>query len=471
MKTISRWLNFAGWPVQRKITFGLLIAVLFQTLIVITSIYLYSQAVSSDRLVSRFTISLVIILLAGLLLIIIQWTLLNAYVVQPIVRLYQQTLGTDAPSVAPHLGGDELVGLSETLERANVQSRQLLSTLEQRVAQRTRDIEAARDIGQLLSNIRDVEMLLNAVISLIVDRFDQIYHAQVFLLDTQRENAVLRASTGEAGEQLLARGHRLLIGSKSVVGQAASSGAPMIALDTATNPIYRINDLLPATQAECALPLRVNNEVIGVLDLQSMRTDAFSDADIRLFQTVADQLAIALQNARLFEDSQKRLREIEALNKLLTGDTWRDYLGKRRHIAPAIAVLAETNSLVQQQAIDSGALAERFDGDTVYFAVPIILAGQTLGAVEWEIARNNYTDNTRQLAVELAARLALAADNARLFEQSERLARRESLLNSISNQLTQQTEVSQILQIAVKELGRALPVVQTSISLIGDQQL
>src|SRR5258708_18813595 len=154
------------------------------------------------------------------------------------------------------------------------------------------------------------------------------------------------------------------------------------------------------------------------------------------------------------------MSEHESANKLIAGEAWRDYIGTRQESA-AGGVWTET----QRQAVETGDIAEAIAPDAVTFAVPITLRGQVLGAVEWDVPRSSYNENIRQLARELAARFAISADNTRLFEQTQRVAQRERLVNEIAGKLIQQTDVSEILKVAVQEVGQALRVPQTSIRL------
>lgn len=381
--------------------------------------------------------------------------------------------------VRPIRQNDEVGQLYRSLNTLIGQLNQNIKDLELRIADRTRDIEATREIGEVVSSIRDLDTLLNKVLELIRQRFEQIYHVQVFLIDPTRRFAILRAATGEAGARLLARNHRLAVGSQSVIGRVTIEGKPVVALDTSTSTIHRANELLPETRAELALPLRSGEIIIGALDLQSKRVEAFSDADVQLFQHVADQLAIAITNAQLFTESQSRLAEIGALNQQLLGEAWGNYRSNRRLTLTASSAVqhgnqqsqatTEPESDLQHRAIETRELVEEIGVNAVTFAVPIILRDIVLGAIEWDVSRETYNENTRLLARELADRLAITADNARLFEQSQRQAERERLVNEISAKLTQQTDVSQILQTAIRELGQALHVPETSIRLAKHQ--
>jgi GAF domain-containing protein/HAMP domain-containing protein len=432
--------------------------------------------VGTSSVADQFFNGLLVLAAITLLAFVLIWLYLELTIVNPLRHLLDvataATQGRTGAQLRPIRQRDEVGRLYTAFAVLGEQLQQSVRSLEARITERTRDVRATRDIGQIIYSIRDLDKLLNQVIALIPARFENIYHAQVFLVDERRQYAVLRVSTGEAGQIMLERGHRLPVGSQSVIGQVTSTGQSTIALDTSTSTIHRRNELLPDTRAELALPLRSGGTVIGALDLQSVRPDAFSQADIELFQSIADQLTIAIENARLFEESRTRLEEIEILNRRLISDAWRSYGNARRRPLPSataatasIVSASEEMSELQEQAMQTGEVAERIHGEIVTVAVPVSLRNEVLGAIEWDMPRDSYNENVRQLAQELAARLAITADNARLFEQSQRLAERERLVNEIASKLTQQTDVSVILQTAVREVGQALRVPQASIRL------
>ncbi|MBN1200828.1 MAG: GAF domain-containing protein [Anaerolineae bacterium] len=394
---------------------------------------------------------------------------------RPIAQLTEvarQVTGGHLDIDLPELSRQDEIGiLHNTFGDMSAQLFHAIEELETRVAERTQDLETTLEIGRILTNIRDLDSLLEEVVTLIRDRFDTIYHAQVFLIDAQTQQAMLRASTGTAGRQLLQRGHYLEVGSRSVIGSVTASGYAVVALDTSANPLHKRNEFLPDTRAEMALPLRLGDRVIGALDLQSKQPDAFGDRDVELFQGMADQITIAIQNAALFDESNARLQEIENLNRLLTRGAWQEEIrGRSAQELSATAGRLESPdggwTTLQQEAIRTHQIAERVDGDTVTFAVPVMLRDEVLGAVEWQVPAARYTGSVRQTALELTTRLALTADNIRLFEQSQRAARRESLVNQISGKLTATTDIDQILQTAVRELGLALRVPQAAIQLV-----
>ena len=222
--------------------------------------------------------------------------------------------------------------LSRALQKARQAARrwqELNQTLEQRVADRTRDLErrsmqlqAASEVARDATTARELDDLLNRAVNLIRDRF-AFYHAGIFLLDEDREYAVLRAATGEAGRQMLEQGHRLKVGEVGIVGYVTGSGRPRIALDVGADAVHFENPLLPETRSEMALPLQVGRQIIGALDVQSREPAAFDEDDVALLQTMADQLAVAIENARLLNQMQQTVHELEAATRHYTQESWR----------------------------------------------------------------------------------------------------------------------------------------------------
>ncbi|HLV37051.1 MAG TPA: GAF domain-containing protein [Spirillospora sp.] len=367
--------------------------------------------------------------------------------------------------------GDEIGELAGSLADMRRRVLDIINDLEQRIEARSRDITATREISHAAATQRDLQQLMDRVVNLIIERFPNIYHAQIFLIDQENRYAVLRASTGDAGRQLLARGHRLAVGSLSVVGRATETGDLVLARDTATSSLHRRNELLPETLAELAIPLRVGDRIIGALDVQSKQSDTFDEEQQDVLQTMADQVAVAIENARLYTESLRQLQELERNRRVSTLQAWHQYMDSLRvqRLESAVGALPQNSHYNADQQISLargevvvGELTER---QTIPVAVPIRLRGQLLGAVEWEVPETDFDQNKLQLAQQLTDRLAVNLENARLFQESQRAIRREQLVNEISAQLTAQNDLDQILQTAVREVGKALRAPQVSIRL------
>ncbi len=204
------------------------------------------------------------------------------------------------------------IGLDVTAQKeAEAERERLLAELERRTVY----LEAAAEIGRLVTSTLDLATIFPRTVALIQERFGY-YHVALFTLDETGFQVVLREATGEAGATMREQGHALQVGSNSIVGQVAAVGQPLIVNDVSQNPIYLPNPLLPETRAEAALPLRVGERIIGVLDLQADRVDAFLPEEIAVLQTLADQVAVAIDNARSYELAQQAIREMRELDRL-----------------------------------------------------------------------------------------------------------------------------------------------------------
>lgn len=208
---------------------------------------------------------------------------------------------------------DELGMLAHTFNHMADQLSELYRNLELQVAERTEQIRTAAEVATLATSATRLEEILKRTVELIVERFPKYYHASVFLLDDNGEYAVLRESTGPVGEEMKRRGHKLQVGGQSLVGWATAHNQPRIASDVFEDPIHFKNPLLPETRSEAAIPIAIGSQVLGALDVQSKDPHAFDEEAVTTLQTLANQLATAIYNARLLERVQISLSETEAL--------------------------------------------------------------------------------------------------------------------------------------------------------------
>ncbi len=347
----------------------------------------------------------------------------------------------------------------------------LIDTLEKRITARTRDLTAISEIGRIATQIHDLNILLPRIVDLIRNQFT-FYHVQVFVIDDSGGHAVLKASTGEVGQELLRRGHSLPVGSDSVIGQVTLKGEPVIALDTEdAHVIHRPNPLLPDTRSEMALPLRVGNRVIGALDVQSTEPRAFEAYHTNLFQGMADQIAVAINNAVLLRESELRLQEIEALNRRLIGETWERHVQNYR--GPALALTADPSGVhpaddptpEQTHAIRSGEPVVRRHDAMVHVALPIRYGGAVIGVLEFVIDSDRYSDERLSLAQMLADRLGVSAESARLMERTRRQTVREQTISTVSLSLQGHDSLEAVLRTAAAEMSKALGARRSAVRL------
>jgi GAF domain-containing protein len=363
--------------------------------------------------------------------------------------------------------------------------------------------ETAAEIARDISSSLDLDELLEKAVELIRSRFD-FYHAAIFLKDLPGEFVVIREATGDAGAQLKRAGHKLGIGSKSVVGFVAGHGEPLVVNDTTRDTTYYANPLLPETRAEAAMPLKVGDRIVGVLDVQSKQVYAFSDENLRTLQILADQLAIAVINTELFAETQEHLAQHRLLHHITTtaasGTTLEEALqsavnglqvtlgGDRVSILLAdrekkmlevrAAVGYASNVFELRIPMGSGITgwaaahrrALRVNNvllDTRYIegspntrsemAIPLLYRSELLGVLNVESEQlSAYAENDEELLGTLGGSLAAIIANARLLEQIRAQAERERVLFEISDKIRRTTDMETILTTTVSELTRAV---------------
>ncbi len=265
------------------------------------------------------------------------------------------------------------------------------SRLLEQTERRARQLSTSAQVSQFASSILEIDALLPRLVDLIRDSF-RYDHVQIFLLDEEDKFAVLRASTGEAGRQLLSINHRLAKGSKSVIGQVTAVGEPVIALDTAdARVVHRPNPYLPLTRSEMALPLVVKGKVVGALDVQSNIPNAFGDEDVQVLTTLSNQISVALDNARLFAQAETRAQEMGFLFSVTTAASAPD-----RSLHESLQGVAEIIRL-QTEALDvaiylSEKIIDQYDQEYTLLR-PTALAGSDQPISELSDVLVGHDDN------------------------------------------------------------------------------
>jgi GAF domain-containing protein len=341
---------------------------------------------------------------------------------------------------------DELAERSHELEAANNQ-------IQQRAAQ----FEAVAQVTQAITSIRDLQELLPRIATVISEKFG-FYHVGVFLLDDVNEYAVMTATNSEGGRKMLARHHRLRIGEQGIVGTVAATAAPRIAMDVGEDAVFFDNPELPDTHSEMALPLINNNLVIGILDVQSMQRGAFIEEDVQMLSLLAKQVSLAIENARLFEETRRALSESEAASRQAIRDAWRklpaeqNLLGYRYTLTGA-APLSRPMELPETErgGIKSG------QAEISQIVVPIELRGERIGSLIVQSPDTTEMDQDRiDLIRAVAERVAISAENARLFDETNRRAERERTVSDITGKIRSVNDPQAMIQIAIEELRNAL---------------
>jgi len=318
---------------------------------------------------------------------------------------------------------DEIGTLMQAFIQASTQIEDLVNTLERRVAERTASLErrsaqmeAAAQVARGAAAIRDVRGLLDETVRLISERFG-FYHAGLFLLDEDREYAVLQAASSEGGQRMLARGHKLAVGRVGIVGYVAATGEPRIALDVGEDAVFFDNPDLPETRSEMALPLKARDRVIGVLDVQSVEPSAFTTEDVAVLQTMADQLALAIENAHLIEEVESRLREVSVLLARSSQEGWSRLVASR----PEWRYVYDRVDVRPAPAPDDSQIT-----------IPLRVREGTIGRLSLRLGDRQPDAEEIALVQTIADQASQALESARLFQETQRaLGEMEGLYRAI----------------------------------------
>jgi GAF domain-containing protein/HAMP domain-containing protein len=390
---------------------------------------------------------------------------------------------------------DEIGRLSRIFNTMTTQISQTLAGLEQRVeerttalqtaneqsAQRARQLQSIADVSKIITREQSIDKLLPLITDVVSERFGY-YHVGIFLMDENRRAAVLQASNSLGGQKMVANGHRLMLGTGSIVGYVALIGKPRIALDVGEDAVFFNNPNLPETHSEMALPLVVRGTTIGIIDIQSKQSGAFIQEDVDILSILADQVAIAIENARLFRQTQTALEESQAIVQTYLRQEWstlsrkQSTLGYLHTGTGGKALAAPMQSDEVEQAIRRGAVVRRernIDSDTgPALAIPIVLGEQTIGAIRIQSPDQNrdWSPEEINLLRSISERIGLALDNARLVASSQRRASKERTIGEISTKISAATDMDTILQTAVQEIGRALSGADVVIQLQESQE-
>jgi GAF domain-containing protein/HAMP domain-containing protein len=423
-------------------------------------------------------------------------TLFSRVLSNPIIDLQEtasRIAGGSLEAQAKVESNDEIGALGRAFNSMTQQLRTFIAELEDRVRERTLELahqnEALRyrsnqlrtvaDVARDVASAQELETLLTNVARLISERFG-FYHVGIFLLDEAGEFAVLRAANSEGGSRMLARRHQLKVGQVGIVGYVTGSGQPRIATDVGQDAVFFNNPDLPQTRSEMALPLMAAGRVIGALDVQSIESNAFGSEDIDLFSTLADQIAIAIQNNRLFQETIDALAEAKEVHRRYLERQWNQEVADH----PRMAYRFSGNSLIVEPAGEDATMLQAIEtGNTVLqsgqnqetqFAVPIILRGTSVGAIRIQSRgdeNRRWSEEELETVRAVAEQVGQALENARLFEQTVRRAERERKVYEITSKIRSTNDPRQMLQVALQELQATLKASRAQIVLNPDETM
>ena len=321
------------------------------------------------------------------------------------------------------------------------------NNLENKVLERTIQLRKVNKIGRAVTAILDPDELLKQAAQFIEVEFD-CYYTAFFLLDISEQWADLKEATGEAGRILRENRHRLDVNGKAVVSAAIRTKQAYIAQESGTRTFRSDNPLLPYSRSQIALPLIVGESVLGALEMHSTRANAFTQQDVETYQNMANEIAIALENSRLFLKAQQSLSEMRATQRQYLQGAWQS-LTANRDLDYALGDIDPTNS----KDIE----------------IPLILREQTIGKIHLENS-TEWTLEQKNLIESITAQATLALENARLVEESQSVAAREQLANELITKIWASTNMDSILQTTVRELGRSLEASEVVIEVSMDTE-
>ena len=371
---------------------------------------------------------------------------------------------------------------SEEVRIMNAQLTDLRDVLERRVHESTVALEkraihlqTVSSLARTITTLKNLDILLPEITKLVSEQFG-FYHTGIFLINESKEYAVLQAANSEGGRRMLNRQYQLRLDETSIVGYVTSRGEPHIALDVGADAVYLKNSDLPETRSEMALPLQAGGLTIGALDVQSKQINAFSQEDINVLTTLADQVAIAIENARLFGESRRALSESQIAIEKYVKQAWDSFTQQSKQTGfvfdgKQVLPLEEGSRREQlKAAVKTGSLSLEKVSSTI--AVPIKLRGQLIGVldVRSKNGQRQWTRDEVTLLEAAAERAALALENARLVDSAQRRAARERIIGEISTRIGAASNFDAILQTAVEELGRRIGGAEVTLEIESEQK-
>jgi GAF domain-containing protein len=369
---------------------------------------------------------------------------------------------------------------TEDLRNVNRDLENLTNNLEQRVNDRTAELEKANkqtssraaqlqaitELSEAIAQLQDLGELFSVTANLISARFG-FYHVGIFLVDTQREYAIMQASNSEGGQRMLARSHSLKLGT-GVVGFAAQSGQPRIALDVGADAIFFNNPDLPKTRSEVALPLKSRGETFGILDVQSTEAGAFTNEDLQVLTALANQVSIAFENTRLLTETRAALAQVQEVYDEFTRAEWSRAVVKAEQAgfryqtgriemletglnSPEVVLAVKKGEVVTNQTEESKEKRSTM-------AIPVKLRGEVIGVLHVESSDPSKTWQADEISLveAVAERAAFAMENARLFQDARKRAAKERLISEATAKISGALNLENILQITAQELERVL---------------
>ena len=401
-----------------------------------------TQTVLSNLQIQSIFVSILAILFAAGLAFLFARSISN-----PLAQLmdaFNRVENGDLDTRAPVVSSDEVSKLAIYFNRMVARLQELQSDLEKKVDERASQLKAINDVSRAATSTLDPDELLNRVVNLITAEFGYYYSA-IYLVDQTGQWCELKEATGEAGKALKESKHRVEIANTNIVGKAIKTRQAQITLDAGKSATQLKNPLLPYTRSELVLPLFVGDQILGALDVHSSQEAAYNEQNVETLQNMANQVAISLDNARLFQETRQRLNEMRNIQKQYLHEAWIDSNLPRGGM--------------------SLTLGEDFDdGKKKTVEAPITLRDQIIGKLQLEGDEALSVEDENWIQA-IATQAALALENARLLEESQGSAMQEKYVTEITNRIWASTSIDGVLQTTVRELGQILDATEATIEI------
>ncbi|HMU91874.1 MAG TPA: GAF domain-containing protein [Anaerolineales bacterium] len=332
--------------------------------------------------------------------------------------------------------------------------------LEDRVRERTEELEAraiqlraATSVTRTIAGIQDISELLSETTRLITDEFGY-YHSGLYLLDERKRTAFLQASSSATGKSLIGQGFRIEPNKLNMTNLVIEQRRPQIAMDVGDANFIR-DPNFPLTRSRIMLPLTVRGQVIGILDIHSDQPRTFDGQDAEVLQTLADLVAISIDNVRLIDETKSLVYELESNTTLQTRETWSKFTSRHK---PAYQYTP-----AGVRPLFSKIKTEKADG----LHVPMILHGQNIGNIvlKRKGISSTWSERERILVEKVAAQVALALENSRLVDETQKNAMRNQVIANISSRVRETLDVESVVRTATTELRRVFDLKEAEISI------
>jgi GAF domain-containing protein len=325
----------------------------------------------------------------------------------------------------------------------------------QQLSRRTEILEATSFVTHQTAILQNLDKLLDRVVVLISEHF-WCYHAGIYLINQRGDYLTLQAASSDGGKRLMERGFRIRFGMEGMIGFVAAEKKPRFSGDISNDAVFISNPELAETRSELSLPLIVQNKIIGVLDMQSTEANVFKHDEIEILQVMADQIAVAIEHARSFAESNLTISQLEVISNEKTRQNWKNELTNRK---PMYRYSASGVTPIEKPVLPQGKNV---------LDIPIVLRGEKIGniSLKRKAEFQKWTSQEEAIASEVAAQTALALENIRLVERTQERAVREQAISNVSARIRETLDLDIVLRTSAREIQKVLNLQEAEIRLI-----